>query len=348
MESDNTTIVDKIPEKVSESSLTPRPEAPGLEATIVLHDRGDATLILGDDADTRQPVLVSKTAMCLASSVWKAMFEPHWRENEATEIPLPDDDIEATLIALRIAHLRFHELPKEHGLTIETLHALAMVCDKYDLVRLVRPFLDLHEWSECHFPLKKKRARYHPNWLFFAWTFGYKDSFIAFEKYITQRIGLDAHGNAVTDDCYGFPDHFPPDLLERMMHIRNTVLTAMLDELYKALDRIIEGPVCCSKSNYEKKCRSMVLGSYVSFLLENNLYPKRCTPTETSLSIKRLSNLVADSEIAIYESAYEPSHKHISCSQVFDFKSTIKKHFSDIGSAVLDSHLRHMEKQATK
>jgi hypothetical protein len=51
------------------------------------------------------------------------------------------------LLVLRIAHLQFKEIPQGNGLTIDALLSLAVVCDKYDLVSMVRPFLDLHCWA---------------------------------------------------------------------------------------------------------------------------------------------------------------------------------------------------------
>jgi hypothetical protein len=97
------------------------------------------------------------------------MFEARWAESEASEIALRDDDMDAMLLVLRIAHLRFHDLPKK--LEFGPLLNLAVVCDKYDLVRMVRPFLDLHGWAKPHDYHQGKS--WYPSWLFVAWTFGY-------------------------------------------------------------------------------------------------------------------------------------------------------------------------------
>ena len=67
--------------------------------------------------------------------------------NKATKIPFPDDDVGVMLIVLCVPHLRFHELPKKNGLTRDALLALAVVCDQYNIVPLVRPFLDLYGWA---------------------------------------------------------------------------------------------------------------------------------------------------------------------------------------------------------
>ena len=82
------------------------------QQTIVLHDGGDVMLLVGRAGNVQQPIQASKTAISLASSVWKAMFSRAWAEHEASEIPLIEDDVEAMLLVFRIAHLRFQDLPK--------------------------------------------------------------------------------------------------------------------------------------------------------------------------------------------------------------------------------------------
>jgi hypothetical protein len=192
---------------------SPEAGAFSLQQTIVLHDDGDVILVMGSGSVSQRRVRVSKTAMILASPVWKAMFERHWKENESTEIPLPDDDIEAILLVLRIAHLRFHELPRTGGLTIAALLKLAVVCDKYDLVKLVRPFLDLYGWASSHLPDIGSGKNCNPSWFFIAWTFGYKDSFEYLATYVVRRIQLNAHGDVVMNVWQAFPHDAPPGLL---------------------------------------------------------------------------------------------------------------------------------------
>jgi hypothetical protein len=104
------------------------------------------------------------------------MFSPPWVESKAHEILFPDDDPESMLIVLRIAHLKFQDLPAKKGLEALALHKLAVVCDKYDLVSLVRPFVDLHCWAEKFFYPKLFMSGW-AGWLFVAWTFGYTQSF---------------------------------------------------------------------------------------------------------------------------------------------------------------------------
>ena len=53
------------------------------------------------------------------------------------EMELPEDDADALLYVLRIAHLQFRRIPA----TLEFVDLLnvAIICDKYDTVEIVRP-----------------------------------------------------------------------------------------------------------------------------------------------------------------------------------------------------------------
>jgi hypothetical protein len=56
-------------------------------------------------------------------------------------MPLPDDDEMALLVVLRAAHLQFHQLPPASPMPFHRLLNLAVVCEKYDTMKVVRPFL---------------------------------------------------------------------------------------------------------------------------------------------------------------------------------------------------------------
>jgi hypothetical protein len=86
-----------------------------------------------------------------------------------SKIPLPDDDPDALLLLLRIAHLKFKDLPGR--ITFRDLYRLAVICDKYDTVGVVRPF-----WDRYGAPfLTHIEEQGHEEWLYIAWTFGIED-----------------------------------------------------------------------------------------------------------------------------------------------------------------------------
>jgi len=144
-----------------------------MSANIILDDAGDLTLVAGEpgslNGTTR--ILVSRKVLSIASPVWKAMLTGHFREKDALELPLPDDDLSALMIVLHIAHLRFNRLPD--SMTLSDLLQLAKLCDKYDTVSVLRPFLQ--KWVD---PLEKYYdVSFREEWLFIAWTFGYQTMF---------------------------------------------------------------------------------------------------------------------------------------------------------------------------
>lgn len=191
----------------------PEVESQNRRPTIVLCDQGDAILLIGPEND-QQPVLVSRIVMSLASSVWKAMFcREQWTESTATELSLPEDNVDAMLIALRIAHLKFKDLPSENELSFEAFLDLAVLCDKYDLIQLVRPFVDLHGWAKEHLKSVAMGINYSASWLFICWTFGYEESFASLANKLVKRVQLNSEGVATINGNEEFPEHMPPGLL---------------------------------------------------------------------------------------------------------------------------------------
>ena len=102
--------------------------------SIALDPSGDLQLT----TDTLSFVVSSK-AMCLASPVWRAMLDPQgpWAKQSSSSSPssglsshaMLEDDPDALLILLRIAHLRFSELPDVLN-DYQHLLQLAVLCDK--------------------------------------------------------------------------------------------------------------------------------------------------------------------------------------------------------------------------
>lgn len=155
-------------------------------STIVLHDTGDVVML----AIGKKKLFVNaaRTVLIILSPVFKAMLTGNFREAGATasEILLPDDDPDALLFLLRIAHLKFKDLPDT--LLFQDLYQLSVTCDKYDVVGPVRPFWDRYG---APFLSHIEEAGYE-EWLHIAWTFGVEDVYIkVMNKLIveTQIIG---------------------------------------------------------------------------------------------------------------------------------------------------------------
>ena len=112
--------------------------------TIYLDSLGDLRLLVKDPGDEWRTLVVSSSAMCLASPVWRAMLNPksQFKEAETQEVEFPEDDLDALLIILRVAHLKFRDLPE--SVSFDGLVNLAVICDRYDTVGVVRKWLP--EW----------------------------------------------------------------------------------------------------------------------------------------------------------------------------------------------------------
>lgn len=190
--------------------------------TVVLDDFSDLTLVVGTedkDGDTQtgstgsvgsvQRVKVSSSVLRLASPVWKSMFNPsgYFLESTAKEVSFPDDDPAALLIVLRIAHLRFKEVPDK--LSFKNLVSVTVICDKYDTVSVVRPFLS--KWTS----LEMKISPGKEEWIFIAWTFGYKDAFTSGVQELVREVTIDNKGRCMfggkaVNGC------LPPDIIGKV------------------------------------------------------------------------------------------------------------------------------------
>ena len=110
------------------------------ESIIHVDPSGNLSLLVGTD-DNQKTFVVSSAALCLASPVWRAMVNPkgHFLEanSEGRRVSLPDEDPKYLLLLLNIVHLHFHKVPQV--LSTDDLFQMALLCDKYDSVRIVRP-----------------------------------------------------------------------------------------------------------------------------------------------------------------------------------------------------------------
>lgn len=166
-----------------------------LTSDIQIDTAGDLKLLVQhcEDWVTFQ---VSSKAMSLASPVWRTMLDPNgpFRESQSdnNEITFPDDDAKALLNLLLVAHLRFQDVPKE--LTFEQLLNVCILCDKYDCITLVRPWIWRWQERQIHLPWEILSEE----WLFIAWTTGDEAKF----RRTAQSLIL--HAN--TDESGAFND----------------------------------------------------------------------------------------------------------------------------------------------
>ncbi|KAE9992667.1 hypothetical protein Vi05172_g11935 [Venturia inaequalis] len=180
------------------------------------------TLYAGDDHITLHvkrengPIIcrckVSKLIMCIASPVWRAMLGGRFMEGNVQnrEIPLIDDDPEALLTVLRIAHHRTYEVPT--GLTLLQLVNIATICDKYDTVAMCRPYIGIWVTPFIEIVEPSHQALYlspgYESWLWCAWVFGYQETFSKLVNKLRVEISTDKEG------CCYIPSDWEPNQLK--------------------------------------------------------------------------------------------------------------------------------------
>ena len=175
----------KASEPSADLSVEPETEHEVDEPTIFIDSSGDLRLIT-KAGDRRKTFFVSSKAMCLASPVWRAMLDPKGHFIEARpsnkEILCEDDDEGALSILLDITHFRFLKVPE--SLNYGQLLQISILCDKYDIVTLARPWLS--KWVADLEDLPDRAG--HEEWLFIAWAFGDSSTFERIARRLVMEI----------------------------------------------------------------------------------------------------------------------------------------------------------------
>jgi hypothetical protein len=122
-------------------------------------------------------IQVGRQVICQVSAVWRAMSSPGsvWEESRASTVSFPEDEPEAMLLLLRIAHLQFYDVPTKQ-LDDDRLHNIALMCDKYDCLQLTRPWL--RQWIRKTTFSERHISPITPRRLFIYWTFGMRFEFL--------------------------------------------------------------------------------------------------------------------------------------------------------------------------
>jgi hypothetical protein len=156
-----------------------------MASTVVLYDSVDSVrLIIGD---SKRSIACSKSVLILLSPVLRAMITGGFREGsaETTEIELPEDDPDAFLLILQIGHLKFADLPDDYS--IQKIYQLSKVCDKYDIIGPIRPFLE--KYLEPHVEDDSIEDDDSGEWLSISWVFGFEELY----HLVLDRIVFKCH-----------------------------------------------------------------------------------------------------------------------------------------------------------
>jgi hypothetical protein len=164
---------------------------------------------------------VSSHAMALASPAWEKFVFPPWSGPKETkdlegqyvrtppvqQLDFAEDDGEALLTLLRIAHLQFKDIPVT--LSYDHLLNLATLVEQYRCISIIRPWLATwlaNEESEW-------KAPGHECWLFIAWTLGRHEVFENLALKMVKEIVVDAKGVTFTSSGEPISEPLPYGIL---------------------------------------------------------------------------------------------------------------------------------------
>ncbi len=344
----------------------PKRVYPALTSTIEVDPAGDLRLLV-QHGEQQIIFQVSSKAMSLASPVWRTMLEPAGpfkeSQSDSGEIAFPDDDSEALLILLLACHLRFQDIPQE--LWYEQFLNVCILCDKYDCIALIRPWISRWQAHQLHLA----GPVIHGEWLFICWTTGDQATFERVARYYVKTSLADVWKQfidrpklldaAIPPGILGLPWSLPlpgnstNKLAESIFEARLQTLTKLIELSYSLANR--RGPNkqslhCVSNdADSSEACDDLSVGSMTRQLeaIESPvaLWPgvpgdiaSRYNQTVETLS-RHLQNMVCN----IYPRGH---HKH--CGFVAALDDGVKKILADIPSGMDDSHRRHMATQRSK
>jgi hypothetical protein len=99
----------------------------------------------GEKLETRE-LIVSSKVLSLASPVFRVMIGGKFKEgvelaektasSETYDLPLPEDDAEATIVLCKILHFNIKDVPEKP--TTVCLEKLAYLCDKYQCINAMK------------------------------------------------------------------------------------------------------------------------------------------------------------------------------------------------------------------
>lgn len=192
----------------------------------IFDPNGDVRLLVFDHS-SGQPVqktfLVNSRALSHASEIWKAIFSGHFRESSRGRdegIEFPDDDPKALGTLLSIAHLRFHEVPRQSDMTFKHLLEVTHLTDKYGATHLLIPWFQ--GWLESARQYLNKTG--YEEWLWIAWELGQTQIFDSLCRHLVRSTRVDYDERLSNKSGWIlYPDlddefYFPPDIMGTSTH----------------------------------------------------------------------------------------------------------------------------------
>ncbi|KAF2807759.1 uncharacterized protein BDZ99DRAFT_464671 [Mytilinidion resinicola] len=232
---------------------------------------------------------------------------------------------------------------------------LAVICDKYDTVKIVRPFVTA--WSRDLEELSLQNG--YEESLFIAWTFGYHSIYQSLSSRLVLFTIKGPDGECLNSGGDFLGPTMPLDSIETIVRVRQDTISALLDTCYKKFDAVLAATHACVVSQPSdnrqsvEACHASVVGSLVRGFHQLGLFPKRPTASEVPRNINELSKSLMDLTIYFHKSCEGSRYNHTiedhtECTKAAQLSDSIQDILKKIPSAVLDSHKKHMDDQAKK
>ncbi|KAK0119385.1 hypothetical protein ONS95_010837 [Cadophora gregata] len=314
-----------------------RPSSTGPENPFTF-EGGDICITVNFHGEEMKGKVISGS-MASASQVWKRFLFPPWCKEEdgpVKELDFKEDDGEALLTLLRIVHFQFAKIPTSFEASIKPLYDIAVLCEQYDCVSIVKPWTErwcvsLHDKSLPLFASDTRRKVY------IAWAFGMADNFRHTAKTILEKCTAQEKGTLQDDEAI-----LPEKLLESIQSIRENTLTQLLDIPYQHLQRCTKTSPCG-----DKRCNPLIYGSLLLELGRRGLWPKK-TPEEIKDSVTTIADLIRDIEVlyprehpADLELMSSEEKTHSPCR--VNYSNKVCRVMAAMPNPTLDCHLRHMQ-----
>lgn len=329
-------------------------------STVHLDPSGDLTLFIGEATDTQATAIVSSRVIRLASPIWRAMLNPDNSFKESNpanqEITFPEDDAEAFMILLNIAHLQFLNVPSNIK-NVRKLLNIAILCDKYDTVTLVRPWLP--GWNDVISSIGRDGSIEER--LFISWTFGDVTTFEQITAELVKDSTTDETGQCLYHSGLILEHNMPLGLIgecvsdfvlflftanllcyeESILEARQIALKSLLQLCYDFIDRFEVNN--CRAYSQQEMCNSMILGSRILELKKVGFWPQRMVVSKYEASVQSLATQLLE-----FSSLSPLTTQHSFCSGAVIFQDSVHLALRSLPRGMSSSHRTHLAAQQKK
>ncbi|KAF5542463.1 hypothetical protein FMEXI_7437 [Fusarium mexicanum] len=170
--------------------------------TIVFDDNGDLWLTVGPVSSSKI-FHVDSNALCRASKVFRAMLRGRFSDSKPAnslhrwEVKLPEDNPEAFVVLMDIAHANFDHAPLD--LKPQELYNICVLTNKYDMTKTLRPMATAwYQRLKSMCQRSKKMQAYSKN-LFVAWELGCQGAVEEMLQDIAEKCHVDEFGSLLID-----------------------------------------------------------------------------------------------------------------------------------------------------